>query len=164
MIEAQWITIKSWPSTHFVRWRNTLAVNLSTFVDTSAWYATVDRRDRWHQSAVPGARMLLIQKVTLLTTNHVVSETYTMPRSRIGFQPAQEFLRRVRTDPRVRRIMVPEAWEEAAEDLLARYADQDFSYVDASSFIAMRRLGLQEAFAYDHHFATAGFTLVGDSA
>lgn len=56
---------------------------------------------------------------------------------------------------------MPGAWEEAAEELLAHYGDQDFSYVDATSFIVMRRLGLREAFAFHHHFAVAGFSLFG---
>ncbi|MBI4491668.1 MAG: hypothetical protein HY690_02615 [Chloroflexi bacterium] len=58
--------------------------------------------------------------------------------------------------------LVPESWEETAEELLAQHDDQDFSYVDATSFVAMRRLGLQDAFAFDHHFAILGFALVGD--
>jgi predicted nucleic acid-binding protein len=61
----------------------------------------------------------------------------------------------------VRRVFVSDEWEQAAEALLAQYADHPFSYVDATSFIAMRRLGLAEAFTYDHHFLVSGFRLVG---
>jgi predicted nucleic acid-binding protein len=58
---------------------------------------------------------------------------------------------------------VLESWEEAAEDLLVQYADQPFSYVDATSFVTMRRLGLDEALTFDHHFSVAGFALLGDT-
>jgi predicted nucleic acid-binding protein len=37
-----------------------------------------------------------------------------------------------------------------------------FSYVDATSFVTMRRLGIQQAFAFDRDFLIAGFTLLGD--
>jgi len=78
---------------------------------------------------------------------------------RLGASAGQEFLWRTRRSAFTGRVFVSESWEEAAEDLLGRYGDQDFSYVDATSFIAMQRLGLEEAFAFDHHFAVLGFRL-----
>jgi len=39
-------------------------------------------------------------------------------------------------------------------------SDQDFSLADALSFAFMRREKIIEAFAYDRHFTTAGFTLL----
>lgn len=95
-----------------------------------------------------------------MTTNHIVAETYGMLRSRLGFESAQTFLQRVRVSPFTERVSVPESWEESAEDLLARYDDQDVSYVDAVSFVTMRRRGIQVAFTFDHHFVVAGFTLI----
>ena len=35
------------------------------------------------------------------------------------------------------------------------------SAVDATSFVLMRRRQIKNAFAFDHHFASAGFQLVG---
>lgn len=69
-----------------------------------------------------------------------------------------------RTSLFAQRVFVTEAWEDAAEDLLAQYDDHDFSHVDATSFVAMRRLGLREALAIDQRFVIAGFTPVGDNA
>jgi uncharacterized protein len=57
---------------------------------------------------------------------------------------------------------VPEAREDEAENLLAQYDDQDFSYVDATSFVAMRRLAIEEALVFDHHFSVAAFALLAD--
>jgi uncharacterized protein len=95
----------------------------------------------------------------LITTNHVVAESYTLIRMRLGHRPAHEFLGRLRSSAQVERVFVPEAWETEAESLLDDFADQDFSYVDAVSFITMRRLRLNTAFAFDHHFTVAGFLL-----
>jgi predicted nucleic acid-binding protein len=133
-----------------------------TFVDTSAWYAITDPKDTNHQQATERLRRLSASRRTFITTNHVVSETYTLLRSRLGFSAAQQFLQRTRASALTRRVFVPEAWEEAAEDLLRQYDDQDFSYVDATSFIAMRRLEIQEALAFDHHFTVLGFIVPGD--
>lgn len=130
------------------------------FVDSGAWFAVADPGDRWHLSALRRLQRLVSERKQLLTTNHVVSETYTLMRVRLGPVPAQEFLIRSRASAFVTRLFVAESWEQEAEQFLLQYTDQDFSYVDAVSFVTMRRLGVQEAFAYDHHFATAGFTLL----
>jgi predicted nucleic acid-binding protein len=99
---------------------------------------------------------------SLLTTNHVVGEAYTLLLKRHGGRAAREYLRRVRRDAAVRRVFVPEPWEEEAERLLEDYHDQPFSYVDATSFVTMRRLRIQEALTFDKDFLVAGFALVGD--
>lgn len=136
-------------------------MNHSVFVDSSAWYALADADDAYHQRATVNFRRLLAVRRGLVTTNHIVAETYTLLRARLGFRGAQQFLAGTRSSVYTRRVFVPESWEEAVEDLLARYDDQDFSYVDATSFVTMRRLGLDEALAFDHHFAILGFTLIG---
>lgn len=133
------------------------------FVDTSAWYALADAGDTYHSQASRCIQRLVDERRPLLTTNHIASETYTLLRVRLGFAVAQEFVRRTRSSPLTERVFVPEEWEEAAERLLTQYRDHPFSYVDATSFVAMQRLGLQQALAFDHHFAILGFALVGDS-
>jgi predicted nucleic acid-binding protein len=137
-------------------------VRRAVFVDTSAWFAVVDDQDAWHVQARRLLQELARQRRPLLTTNWVAGETYTLMRMRLGHAAAMAFLGRVRTSPLIRIQYVPEAWESSAEELLARFQDQDFSYVDALSCVTMRRLGLTEAFAYDHHFAVAGFVCLQD--
>ena len=132
----------------------------AVFVDTSAWFALTDASDSDHGAAERTFRRLASDGRRLCTTNHVVGETYTLLRMRLGARTAHEFLTRARETRRVERVFVEAEWETAAEELLAQYGDQDFSYVDATSFVAMRRLALVEAFAFDHHFAVAGFRVV----
>jgi|SRR5579859_8083814 len=105
---------------------------------------------------------MLDRNQRLVTSNHVIGETYTLLRMRLGHAAAQGFLRRSRASARTQRVFVPEAWEEEAEVVLARFADQDFSFVDATSFIVMRNLRLRTAFAFDRHFAVAGYLLLVD--
>jgi predicted nucleic acid-binding protein len=40
--------------------------------------------------------------------------------------------------------------------LLQQHTDKTYSLCDAISFVVMRRLGLQQALAYDAHFAQFG--------
>jgi uncharacterized protein len=134
----------------------------AVFVDTSAWYAMSDADDAGHASAVRRFRRLAEARRQPLTTNHVIAESYTLLRGRLGFRPAQRLLESFRRTSFVQRYFVPEVWEADAEHLLERYDDQAFSYVDATSFVTMRRLGIQEALAFDRDFVIAGFTLLGD--
>lgn len=51
-------------------------------------------------------------------------------------------------------------YEEEAYRLLKQYEDQSFSFVDAVNFAVMKQQNVQDAFAFDKHFQTAGFILV----
>lgn len=100
----------------------------------------------------------------LVTTDRVIGEAYTLIVSHLGVRSALAFLERVRSSLSTRRVFVPEDWELAAEELLAQYSDHAFSYVDAISFVTMRRLRIREAFAFDSDFVVAGFELFGEGS
>lgn len=127
------------------------------FVDSSAWYALIDRSDSNHVAAVQRFGHLIESGGTMVSTVHVIGETYTLLRRRLGSRIALAFLDRGRDDPSLRRVPVPDDWIEEAERLLAQFDDQEFSYVDATSFVTMRRLGIHEALAFDRDFQIAGF-------
>ena len=130
------------------------------FVDTGAWVALADASDDLHHAALAIYSNVLQPGVRLITTNLVVAETYNLVRRRIGFQASIRFLQSLRASPRLERAYSNAGLENAAEGLLRRYADQDFSLVDAVSFAYMQAEGIVEAFAFDKHFTTAGFVLV----
>jgi hypothetical protein len=58
-------------------------------------------------------------------------------------------------------LWVDAATHEAALDLMLERPRSGISLVDAASFVVMRASGIDDAFAYDRHFRTAGFQLVG---
>ena len=132
----------------------------SIFVDTSAWYALADTFDVNHAMAAEFFPGVVAEHREILSTNHVIGETYTLIRSRLGRDAAWQFLRSVRRSPSFRRIFVSERQEEEAYSLLERYSDQAFSFVDATSFVVMKDQGISHGFAFDRHFAAAGFTLL----
>ena len=135
---------------------------MTALSDSSAWYALLSASDTQHAAARRRFGRLVAARRPVVATNFVISETYTLLRVRLGSTVALKFLEHVRTDPFVQRVQVTEAWEEEAELLLAQYNDQRFTYVDATSFVTMRHLGLSEALTFDSDFLIAGFSLVGD--
>ena len=103
---------------------------------------------------------LLANYGRFVTTNLVVSETYTFSRNEIGFATAWDFLERTGQTPRLDIVMSDPVLEAQARRLLVKYHDHDFSYADAVSFAVLRQLGIKDAFAFDRHFEVAGFTKI----
>ena len=130
------------------------------FVDAGGWIALADADDRFHAVSAAAYPRFLRNYRQLLTTTLVVAETYVALRLHLGSGPALRFLALLEQTPRVHRVAVDRGLETAAEALLRQYEDQRFSYTDAVSFVVMRSLGLTDAFAFDQHFATAGFMRV----
>lgn len=127
------------------------------FVDTGAWAAVQIVDDECHSEAAETLRALLARPAVLITTNHVVGETYTLLRVTAGYGAASRFLCLLDKTARLERVFLPEPLEARAFTLLAQFQDHDFSFVDATSFALMRARRLRYAFAFDSHFATAGF-------
>jgi uncharacterized protein len=92
----------------------------------------------------------------LLTTDHVLIETWGLLRYRGRRQVAERFWDRLRSGVATIEF-VGAADLEAAWQIGESYADQDFSIVDRTSFAVMRRLGIERAASFDHHFAVFRF-------
>lgn len=129
-------------------------------MDAGAWIAISDTRDKYHERASNLYRRLLSERRILVTTNLVVAEAYIIIRRTGGHEPALRFLRSIRDGVRLRKVYSDAGLESVAEEILEKYADQDFSLADAVSFAVMMERGIEEAFAFDRHFVTAGFRLV----
>lgn len=130
------------------------------FIDTSAWYALLDQDDAHHDKAWEIFPAILEQPGGLVTSNHVIGESYTLFRSSLGHRKAWEFMNLLGQSRALNRVFTPEALEEEACQLLKKFSDQDFSFVDATSFVWMRTLKMHQAFAFDKHFRIAGFVLL----
>jgi uncharacterized protein len=134
----------------------------TVFVDTGAWFALSDKSDQHHSEAVD-IYPELVRKCRLLTTNLVVAETYILIRKSMGHTPAVIFLESIAASPRITKVYSNSVSENAAEDILRKYQDQDFSYTDAVSFAMMNQHKITTAFSFDQHFATAGFIMLPQS-
>ena len=127
------------------------------FVDSSAWIALADKDDSHHKQAASSYPSIFKNHKTLITSNLVVAETYIVLLKELGHRAAIEFLERIKASPRILKICSNENIEAEAEGILAKYSDQEFSYVDAVSFVIMKRQMIRRAFCFDKHFVTAGF-------
>jgi len=120
------------------------------FVDTGALFAAANTKDKDHQKAKDFLTKLAEEKVSLLVTNFIISEIYTLMLRKIGRDEAIEYVEKLRSTAEIERVS--EEDENKAWQIILRYQDKDFSYVDATSFAVMERLGIRDAFAFDEHF------------
>lgn len=122
------------------------------FVDTSAFYALIDTDDRNHEDCVGLFADLGRARARLLTSNHVLFETYSLILNRLGRPMATRWL----TALHLHVERATPADERRAVRTVLKYRDKDFSLVDASSFALMQRLGIRQAVAFDPHFRQYG--------
>lgn len=127
------------------------------FVDTGAWYALVDSDDANHKAA---AAFLAANTMQLITTNFIFSETVNLIRYRIGHEATLSFGQKLMESNLARVIAVTSADEERAWDIFSKFRDQDFSFVDCTSFAVMERMKLSTAFGFDRHFSVMKYAVV----
>jgi uncharacterized protein len=127
------------------------------FVDTSYWIALNNRRDAHFTEAAP---LWVANREHLVTTNLVVGETWTFLNRRLGHAGACGFADLIEREPRLTVQRVDEVIEREAWIWLRRHDERVYSFVDATSFAVMRRLGIVDALAFDGDFSAAGFVEV----
>lgn len=131
---------------------------LQVLVDASALYALFDPRDRDHLTASAILRRIASTH-RLITTNFLLAETHALILSRHGGNAARRFLSQFQGNQTIV-VRVLEEDEARAVAIIFRYQDKDFSYVDATSFAVMERLGIDEGFSFDRHFRQYGWRVL----
>ena len=125
---------------------------MSLFVDTSMWYAAADSSE----AANARAKAILSAGEPLLTTDHVLVETWLLLRHRIHRRAADRFWEGLRGGVATLET-VGVADLESAWQMGVAYRDQSFSIVDRTSFAVMLRLGIERAASLDNDFAVFRF-------
>jgi predicted nucleic acid-binding protein len=128
-----------------------------TFVDSGAWFALFIPVDPHHAAAVG---WLAANAGPLLTTDYVIDETLTLIRARGQRDIALDFGTRafwgtLATVHYLTPADIADAWA-----IFRRYADKDWSFTDCTSKAVIDRLGVPQAFAFDHHFRQFGSVAV----
>lgn len=132
---------------------------MNLFADSAAWIALCDERDKYHAVAHAAFQRLVSQAVVFVMTDYVFAEAATLILYRAGHARAVRFGEWALHSPNVRQVRVDvDLWADAWQ-LFKKYDDKEFSFVDCTSFIVMRREHLIDAFTFDRHFEQMGFRL-----
>ena len=134
------------------------AVSPHVFVDSSAFYALVGRRDPHQLRALTTDRDIRRARTPLVTTNYMAAETHALVLGQENRALALQVLQTI--DGRMASMLrITEEDEIAARNIVKRYTDKDSSLTDATSFIVMENLGIRTAFRFDRNFAEYGLTV-----
>jgi len=133
------------------------------FIDTGAFLARYVAEDRLHARAVAGWDQLAQKRVAAFTSSLVLSETFTLLARRAGYAFAAQRARAILDSDTLTVLRPSERQEREALVLFEKFADQGVSFADCASFALMHHHRIKRAFAFDRHFALAGFDLWPDS-
>ena len=126
---------------------------MTVFVDTSAWYAAADADDAVHDRAKAHLERFAGR---LLTSDHVLVETWHLAAKRLGSAVAETLVNEIRTGvARVEPATVADL--EIAARIHDHFPDQGFSIVDRTSWSVMQRLGIREAVSFDRDYSIYRF-------
>lgn len=128
------------------------------FVDTSGFYALLDRTDPFH----PTARFLWQQAEAeswrLVTTSFVLHESWALIQARLGWGAVEDWLTSLASRCEIVWVDEPLYQRGAARARQAR--ERRLSVTDCVSFEAMLASGCREVLGDDEHFTRQGFVLL----
>ena len=131
------------------------------YVDTGAWIALAMSRDPLHRQAREQWDSLQAAGAKLHTSLPVVIETFTFLDRNVNRDTALAWKDAI-YEPGIVEILPCERDDLQKSWTYFRRTDlHKLSVVDATSFVIMKRARIRLAFAFDHHFAAAGFRMAG---
>jgi predicted nucleic acid-binding protein len=128
------------------------------FVDTSAILALLVPSDSSHERAAGVFERLRAHESALITTSYVLVETYALLGRRFGRDSVSRF--RTGFAPLLDVTWVDRELHERGLDLMFD-RPSGVSLVDAVSFVCIRDQSIDDVFAFDSHFDSEGFPVVG---
>ena len=131
------------------------------FVDTGAWIALALTRDPLHARARATWEQLVGAGVRFQTSVPVVLETFTFLDRNAARTVALAWEDSLTTVAHLKVLPSTVKELDAAWTYFDRPDLHKLSAVDAISFVLMTQRRIRVAFAFDSHFAAAGFRMVG---
>ena len=131
------------------------------FVDTGAWIALALTRDPLHPRASETWTQLARAGARLHTSVSIVVETFTFLDRNTERNVALAWKDSLEVVPRLRVLPCTSRDLKLAWKYFDRPDLHKLSAVDALSFVLMAQGRIRVAFAFDSHFAAAGFRMVG---
>jgi predicted nucleic acid-binding protein len=132
---------------------------MTTFVDSSAFYALIDEGDPMHERALAWLDdVATSQPEQLRTHSYVVTEAIALINARLGTAAVRMLIDDVLPACEVR--FVDEDLHQRATIAYLASLNRRVSFVDRTSFELMRTERIDRAFAFDPDFRDEGFETV----
>ncbi len=127
------------------------------FADTGYWVAFLNPHDDLHDKALNLSKV--VQPAHIVTTEMVLVEVLNdfSDRGEYFRQSAVNLIRMLYQHPNTTVIPQTSVQFQSALTLYEQRPDKEWSQTDCVSFKIMEEQSIVDAFAYDKHFAQAGF-------
>lgn len=136
---------------------------MDILVDTSAWFALQNRKDRNHIAATNFWDEIRAKRHRLITTDRIKEESATLIKSKLGQGAALYFLESLEVGTENGEIVLIEITsdiDQEAWELFRQRKDKDYSFVDCTTFCVAERYQYKNAFAFDADFADFGIQIL----
>ena len=128
---------------------------MNIFIDTSAFFAVLDKRDRNHPAADRIWQRIITSGDVLFCHNYVLVETSALLQHRLGLEAVRTFEEDI--VPLLNVLWIAERIHRSAVSALLAASRSSLSLVDCVSFEVMRAAGIKTAFVFDSDFKEQGF-------
>lgn len=131
------------------------------FCDTSFFFASLYPKDVNYERAGQILKEALDQKISLLTTWDIISETATLLLYRFNSKSAIRFLDEIK--PVVNVIYYDDSVRKEAEQIFRLFGkDKKLSFCDAISYVVVKTI-LEDivCLSFDEDFSRLGLTIIG---
>jgi len=130
------------------------------FIDSGGFIGLTSKRDQHHNIVKSFFHEIVNRRVVQVTTNLILSETYTYLRYHENHHTACFFLENIRKAAKENFLFIVYSnalLEEKAFEILKKYKDQDLSYTDAVSFACLEMdQETKDVLTIDNHFYLTG--------
>lgn len=125
------------------------------FVDTSAFFALLDRDDANHKKAKEVWNKVLNPENVLITTNYILVESFALIQHRLGMDAVMGLQEDIL--PIINIEWITSGVHRSGVSALLAASRRKLSLVDCISFEIMRNAGIKTIFTFDFHFEEQGF-------
>jgi len=134
------------------------------FIDASGFIGLTSQKDRLHIQSNNFFRQIVEKRVVQITTNLIISETYTYLRYHENYITAIRFIENIKRAEKTGFLIIIYSYpslEEKAIEILRKYNDQDLSYTDSISFAYLEiDQETKDVFTFDKHFYLTGCNIL----
>jgi predicted nucleic acid-binding protein len=135
-------------------------MNNHVFVDTSALIAIGNKRDAFHAQARE-VNDQLIQSNSFFVTSSAILLEFGNAFSTINLKPfSVRLIDAIMQSKKWKSVVVDENIMNDSFKLYKQMIDKDWGFVDCTSIVLAKSLGIQNVFSTDHHFEQAGLTIL----
>ena len=125
------------------------------FVDTSGFYAFLDREDPFHLQAKDLFLRAREERWVLITSSYVIHESWALIQARLGWEAVEDWLSTLL--PMCEVVWVDETLHRLGAARARQAKERRLSLTDCVSFELMSSRGCKQAIADDEYFKKMGY-------